>query len=68
MKDTYKNNEPLISNDITVEEIVNTLKRAHKRKSPETDKMTNFLLQYLASTPKIFEKSLMNLKKCLISS
>ena len=36
--------------DITTEEIISTLKRTHKSKSPGIDKILNFWLRHLHST------------------
>ena len=40
--DTDKNNEPQIFEDLTIEEIINTLKCIHKWKLPGIDKIANF--------------------------
>ena len=37
IKDTYENNEPQMYKDISIEEIINTLKCTHKLRLPEID-------------------------------
>ena len=56
IKVTYKNNEPQMYEDITIEEIINTLKRTHKWKSLGIDKMTNFWFHHLSSTHQLITK------------
>ena len=68
IKDIYKNNEALMYEDITIEKIINALKRTRKWKSPGTyKKKQNFsfttYLPHINKWRKLFQKSLKNLKK-----
>ena len=42
IKVIHKNNEAQMCENITIQEIMNTLRRTHKWKSPGTDKIINF--------------------------
>ena len=52
----YKNKEPQKYEDITMEEVINTLKRTYKWKLPEIDKISNFWLHYLSFTYRLMAK------------
>ena len=56
IKDTYKNNEPQMYEDIPTEEIIYTLRCTRKWKSPVIDKKTNFWFHHLSSKNHLAKK------------
>ena len=63
IKDTYKNNEPRMYEDIAIEEIINALKYLLKWKLPGIDKITNFWLHHLSSANQLMAKLISEILK-----